>query len=382
MKRHFITACILALATFLGMPASLWAQSADNEPDDRNIVIYGKGNQVLYSVKTSEVDSIVFADPLPAADMLDVVFHEDGTAEDVSPMKNEVKLVGNTSYTRFSKAYNRYMATFTNPWAGTATGYYRIDYDQNQEFRSKLADGHTLEVLFMPNYSGTIPNQECKPFSAMQSGGTGFLVTTTSGARKNEICFLPNTSTNGKSTWRWATSGIVPQPKVYYHVVGVWNKQEGKAYVYVNGELKNTIDAPGNFNFASSGNAPDVVNGNAPGNMANCMQDGVRGNPAYRKMQPTRSGDTNAGISADANADACAHTSDSVGAHTSVHTGTDAGAHIMARTIAGTSVPAALRIAEALCMLLLGSAHIGEVQASVWDEATRAACAKAGIPLL
>ena len=35
-----------------------------------------------------------------------------------------------------------------------------------------------------------------------------------------------------------------------------------------------------------------------------------------------------------------------------------------------------------LCMLLLGSAHIGEVQASVWDEATREACAKAGIPLL
>ena len=35
-----------------------------------------------------------------------------------------------------------------------------------------------------------------------------------------------------------------------------------------------------------------------------------------------------------------------------------------------------------LCMLLLGSAHIGEVQASVWDNATREACKKAGIPLL
>ena len=35
-----------------------------------------------------------------------------------------------------------------------------------------------------------------------------------------------------------------------------------------------------------------------------------------------------------------------------------------------------------LCMLLLGSVHIGEVPASVWDTATRAACAKAGIPLL
>ena len=35
-----------------------------------------------------------------------------------------------------------------------------------------------------------------------------------------------------------------------------------------------------------------------------------------------------------------------------------------------------------LCMLLLGSAHIGEVQASVWDEETRKACKEAGIPLL
>ena len=96
------------------------------------------------------------------------------------------------------------------------------------------------------------------------------------------------------------------------------------------------LNAPG----IANGNAPDVVNGNAPGNMGNCMQDGVRGNPAYRKMQPTRSGDTNAGISADVNTDTCAHTSDSVGAHTSAHTGTDAGAHIRARTIAGTSVPA------------------------------------------
>lgn len=35
-----------------------------------------------------------------------------------------------------------------------------------------------------------------------------------------------------------------------------------------------------------------------------------------------------------------------------------------------------------LCMLIMGSAHIGEVQVSVWDEETRDECAKAGIPLL
>lgn len=35
-----------------------------------------------------------------------------------------------------------------------------------------------------------------------------------------------------------------------------------------------------------------------------------------------------------------------------------------------------------LCMLLMGNAHIGEVQVSIWDEETRAACEKAGIHLL
>ncbi len=35
-----------------------------------------------------------------------------------------------------------------------------------------------------------------------------------------------------------------------------------------------------------------------------------------------------------------------------------------------------------LCMLLLGSAHIGEVQSGVWDAATLAAAKQAGIPIL
>ena len=35
-----------------------------------------------------------------------------------------------------------------------------------------------------------------------------------------------------------------------------------------------------------------------------------------------------------------------------------------------------------LCLLMLGCAHIGEVQSSVWDEKTVEACEKAGIPLL
>ena len=35
-----------------------------------------------------------------------------------------------------------------------------------------------------------------------------------------------------------------------------------------------------------------------------------------------------------------------------------------------------------LCMLMMGCAHIGEVQSSIWDENTVAVCEEAGIPLL
>ena len=35
-----------------------------------------------------------------------------------------------------------------------------------------------------------------------------------------------------------------------------------------------------------------------------------------------------------------------------------------------------------LCMLMMGTAHIGEVQCSIWDEATREGCEAAGIRLL
>ena len=35
-----------------------------------------------------------------------------------------------------------------------------------------------------------------------------------------------------------------------------------------------------------------------------------------------------------------------------------------------------------LCMLLLGSAHIGEVQSSIWDQETIDTCKAAGVALL
>ncbi len=199
----------------------------------------------------------------PVADLLDVAFKGDGTAEDLSPMKNKVSLIGTSSSTYYNNTYKRYVASFNNPWAGTASGYYRVDFENNSSFRAALANGHTLEAVFMASYEPPIANSEAKPFAAHQGGGTGFLISTTSGNRKNEITFLPNVTTNGKSNWRWATSGVVPQPQTYYHVVGVWDKDAKKAYIYVNGELKNTVAAEGDFRFAENGSNWFCLGGDA-----------------------------------------------------------------------------------------------------------------------
>ena len=72
--------------------------------------------------------------------------------------------------------------------------------------------------------------KEYKPFSAHEAGGTGFLICKEGqGGHPACITFLPNVSTTGKSTWRWAQSDVTPEPGRYYHVVGVWDKTAEKA---------------------------------------------------------------------------------------------------------------------------------------------------------
>ncbi|MCR4920621.1 MAG: LamG domain-containing protein [Bacteroidaceae bacterium] len=227
--------------------------------------------KLLFSVLLSMACLTAMAQEVPTADLLDVQFNEDGTAVDLSPMHNPVNFFGNESSTVIShhSVFGRNIATFYNEWSKTATGYYRVDFEENQDFRDKLADGHSLEIMVKASYEGAIQNVEAKPFSAMQGGGTGFLIckTDASGSGgKNVFTFLPNVTTSGSSTWRWCTSGVTPISGFYYHVIGVWNKEEQKAYIYVDGELKNTVDAPGEFKFASSGCNWFCVGGDADPN--------------------------------------------------------------------------------------------------------------------
>lgn len=260
---------VAAAITLMSLPAAAQTQYYDN------IVLRQNGN-IVYQNKATNIDSIamennktqialydrdgglLFSTPAagtrmdveqgaPIADMLDLVFNEDGTATDISVLGLPVTNNAGGVATYYNPTFKRYVARFDNTWAGATSTYFRINYGSNKSFIDLLKDGHTLEAVVMGNYTPPIANGEAKFFSSHEAGGTGLMVCKTSGSRGNELTFLPNVSTTGKSSWKWATSGIVPQPKQYYHVVGVWDKDEKKAKIYVDGVLKNAVDAEGEW---------------------------------------------------------------------------------------------------------------------------------------
>lgn len=195
----------------------------------------------------------------PVADLLDVVFKNDGTAEDKSQSKMPVfKVKGGESVNYFNDFYQRYVSHFSHELAGKlSTGYFKINYASNTAFRNSLSNGHTLEVVFRMDVA---PNgKEIKPFSSMQAGGTGILITDSS--KGKNITFLPNVSSDGNSSWKWAQSGVVPEVGRYYHVIGVWDKAAGLASIYVDGVKKGEVSAKGNLNFPTGNNTWFCIGG-------------------------------------------------------------------------------------------------------------------------
>lgn len=235
---------------------------------DKSLDALDAEGKTVYTFTASDIDSITFLSPMPKADLLNVVFKADGTAEDVSPMKFNVER-GGSATTEWSDLINRHVARLTgNNWGNSnvAENFYRIDYTDNKKFQDALADGHTLEVMFMPEYTGSIPNVEAKVFASHEGGGTGIMVKAGWSGHNalNSLTFLPNVSTSNTSSWQWADSDVVPESNAYYHIVGVWDKDRKKARIYVNGRLKNEIDINGdNYIAPKTGATKFCIGGDA-----------------------------------------------------------------------------------------------------------------------
>ena len=124
------------------------------------------------------------------------------------------------------------LQSYTRP-PPISSGYYKVDYQSNQAFKDALADGHTLEALFMYD-SESQTGTEIKMFSSMQAGGTGFLLA----KEKGEITFLPNLTSGG---WQWSCKPPPPQGTATM-LVGVWDEGTTESLLYlVNGELKGKL---------------------------------------------------------------------------------------------------------------------------------------------
>ena len=69
----------------------------------------------------------------------------------------------------------RYIARFDNPpMENISTGFYMVDYAEDQQFRDHLSDGYTLEALFMNDLelTGRPASNEFSILSSLQGGGT------------------------------------------------------------------------------------------------------------------------------------------------------------------------------------------------------------------
>lgn len=203
----------------------------------------------------------------PVADLLDVVFAQDGSAKDVSANNMPVTLVDSpATVTWFNKDYNLWTSHFNHTGADITSGYYKCSYAKDDATDKALKNGFSMECLFCidKKSDGTL---EWKMFSAMDTGGLGFLISKT--ANGCALTFLPNISTGSSSNYIWCSSNINPEPGRYYHAVGVYDKASATTSIYVDGELKGTKSSPGTYHRQLNANAywfavgGDAANGKA-----------------------------------------------------------------------------------------------------------------------
>lgn len=184
----------------------------------------------------------------PKADLLDVEFAADMSAKDVSGMNMTVKtdrLNGDVKV-KFLDKYNRYAATFNNTSIARSSldaGYYYIPYTKDSDFGKALDAGYSYECLLC-TYQETPLSKQVKMFSATQAGGTGLCFRSSADpAHAGELNF----ETHVGGGWKELYSSVIPTVGTYYHVIGTWDKQNGLAVMYVNGNKVASVNAQGDF---------------------------------------------------------------------------------------------------------------------------------------
>lgn len=285
LRNIFISAALVAAAgavsaenvyVYTSSNKILYSDKAENiakisyEDNNTAVALYDAAGALLFKAPLSEAAYLSNDLKVPSNCILDVVFDKEGKGTDVSSMKNSVVSSPEAASTYYSQDFRRYVAHFDNPWGAKGlTAWYRVEYQNNEAFKNALASGHTLECVVMANYDGNASdasnNSEAKPFSSMEKGGTGFLFCKKDNHPEgiNAFTFLPNVDPAGgsKSKWIWTCAKEEPVKRMFYHLVGVWDKDSGKSRLYINGERIRETDAPGAFVPCPNDNAKCFIIG-------------------------------------------------------------------------------------------------------------------------
>ena len=194
-----------------------------------------KGQQLL-----AEMDSYFVE--MPVADLLDVVFNDDGSASDQSATQNEVVTVGTPKVVKSPTLDMNVFCHTQSVLGDNAKEFFKVI--PSDALVEGISDGMTFEVLTRPYWSDEeYANLSwCSVLGMEEGGGVGMLV------YNNQWCFEAHVG----GGYRDAYSSSTPVVGEWVHLVGVWDYGTSTLCLYVNGSLAGTADAGGSFHMPNS----------------------------------------------------------------------------------------------------------------------------------
>lgn len=165
--------------------------------------------------------------------LLDVNFNEDGTATDSSPYAQEIKAIGTPSISYDEELGMNVWSLQGNKWGeDPVTAFFT---EMKDIIWGQMVDGYTMECYVRPTWDGDeVPSTWCSVLGYQQQGGPGMIVDS------KQWTF----EVNFDGTYQETYSGA-PIKDEWVHLVGVYNKNEGKLMLYVNGNLTASTDVEG-----------------------------------------------------------------------------------------------------------------------------------------
>lgn len=194
------------------------------------------------SEEDKDVKGVITVTQYAAADLMDFKFNKDGTAEDISPLKNKVNSWTTGATMNY---YDDFSAWGPSVSRGVNKSFNKADYAfwecEYAAFDNRINNGYTIESVFSIPTAHT--NVETKAFGATQSGGFALMLGAT--GEKTNAGDGSKTTRDGSiefiqhGNWNFAVSHVQPVPGQLYHVFGVWDGETIKCYV--DGKLTATV---------------------------------------------------------------------------------------------------------------------------------------------